>query len=138
MAAQRHLPDNGELPRAERQWRAVTTLGWPLALGTAPLLLALNKYPVCAFLGATGQPCPLCGGTRACAAIVKGDFLAAWQFSPSVMPVLVLAFVHTVQLAYEAWRGRRVGVRWRIGTGLWTGAGVSMLALWGMRLAGWI
>lgn len=131
-------PDAHELPRAERQWRAVTTFTWPAMLGGAPLVLAVNKLPLCIFREATGQPCPLCGGTRACAALVEGDFLAAWQFSPSVMPLLAVAFAHTAQLAYEAWRGRQVGVRWRIGTGLWTGAGVSMLVLWGLRLLGWV
>lgn len=130
-------PDSLELPRAERQWRAVTTLAWPAMLAGAPLLLSrLGDVPICAFRGVTGQPCPLCGGTHACAALVEGNFLAAWQLNPGLMPLLALAFAHTVQLAYEALTARRVSARWRIGARLWAGAGIAMLLLWIMRLSG--
>ena len=133
------LPDCRELPRTERQWRAVTLFAWPAMLGGAPLLLSrLSDVPLCAFRGVTGQPCPLCGGTRACAALVEGNFLAAWQLNPGLMPLLALAFAHTAQLAYEALTARRVSGRWRIGTRLWAGAGIIMLTLWPMRLLGWI
>jgi hypothetical protein len=131
-------PDCDELPRAERQWRAVTTLAWPAVLGGAPLLLSrLSDVPVCAFRGVTGQPCPLCGGTRACAALVDGNFLAAWQLNPGLLMLLALAFAHTAQLAYEALTARRVSERWRIGARLWAGAGIVLLTLWVMRLLGW-
>ena len=133
------LPDSRELPRAERQWRAVTTLAWPAMLGGAPLLLSrLSDVPICAFRGVTGRPCPLCGGTRACAALVEGNFLAAWQLNPGLMPLLALALAHTVQLAYEALAARRVSARWRIGARLWAGAGIAMLLLWIMRLSGFV
>ena len=133
------LPDSLELPRAERQWRAVTTLVWPAMLVAAPLKLSVfSEVPICAFRGVTGQPCPLCGGTRACAALVEGNFLAAWQMNPGLMPLLALAFAHTVQLAYEALTARRVSQRWRIGAQLWKGAGFIFLTLWIMRLLGWV
>jgi hypothetical protein len=123
------------LNAGERQWRAASTLAWPLALGGAPLLLAAS-VPLCAFRQFTGQPCPLCGGTHACAALAQGDFLVAWQASPALLPVLALAFAHTLQLAYEAWRGRAVAEGYRIGTRSWTVAGGAMLALWMARLTG--
>lgn len=138
MAPQAPDTGTGKLAAAERQWRAVTTLGWPLALGGAPLLLQFNSIPLCLFRQTTGQPCPLCGGTRACAALVEGNFLAAWQLSPALMPVLALALAHSVQLGYEAITGRRVAPQWRIGARFWAAAGMIMLILWVARLSGWL
>lgn len=120
----------GLLSEPERQWRSALTLVWPVALLGAPLVLSLGDLPLCAFRHLTGVPCPLCGGTRACAALADGNFIAAWQANPGLMPLLAIAAVHAVQLAYEAWRGRRV-VRWRVGAGAWS-AGIAML------LGGWI
>jgi hypothetical protein len=96
-------PDAAQLTRAERQWRAVPLLGWPLALGAAPLLLATG-VPLCGFRHLTGQPCPLCGGTHACAALAQGDLMVAWQANPGLMPLFVIAAAHAAQLAWEAWR----------------------------------
>jgi hypothetical protein len=118
----------------ERQWRAALTLGWPLALGAAPLLL-LAKVPLCAFRQVTGQPCPLCGGTHACAALAQGDFAAAWQANPGLMPLAALAAVATLQIAWEAWHGRRV-TRWRISPGAWWAGGLFLIGAWGLRLLG--
>ena len=89
----------------ERQWRSALTLGWPLALLGAPLVLSLGDLPLCGFQHVTGLPCPLCGGTRACAALVDGNFLAAWQLNPGLMVLLALAAAHSVQLGFEAWTG---------------------------------
>ena len=130
------MSDATPLPVGERQWRAATTLVWPLALGAAPLLVSLNPVPLCAFRQLTGQPCPLCGGTHACAALVEGNFWAAWQSNPGLMPLLALALVHTMQLAYEAWRGRRVTARWRVSPRWWVGASAFLLCAWAMRLLG--
>jgi hypothetical protein len=111
-------------------------LGWPLALGAAPLLLA-DGLPLCGFRHLTGQPCPLCGGTHACAALAQGDLLAAWQANPGLMPLVVIAAAHAVQLAWEAWRGRRV-TRWRIGPTAWQAGGLFLMGAWGLRLLGWL
>jgi hypothetical protein len=94
----------------------VPLLGWPLALGVAPLLLATG-VPLCGFRHLTGQPCPLCGGTHACAALAQGDLMVAWQANPGLIPLFVIAAAHAAQLAWEAWLGRRV-TRWRIGPSL--------------------
>jgi hypothetical protein len=123
------------LSPADRQWRAAAVLGWPLALGAAPLLLSLGEVPLCAFRQFTGQPCPLCGGTHACAALAQGDVLAAWQANPGLMPLLALAAVAAVQLAWEAWRGRRV-TRWSISPRAWQAGGLFLLGAWGLRLLG--
>ena len=134
----RLVRDSQALGNPERQWRAAVTLGWPLALVGAPVLLSFNTMTLCAFRQLSGKPCPLCGGTHACAALVEGNFLAAWQANPGLMPLLAVALAHSVQLAYEAWTGRRVTRPWRISLRPWVGAGVLLLVLWIIRLGGWI
>jgi len=90
---------------------------------------------LCAFRQLSGLPCPLCGGTHACAALAEGNFLAAWQANPGLMPLLAIAAVHTVQLAFEAWRGQRL-VRWRVGAGAWSVGTALLLGGWILRLLG--
>jgi hypothetical protein len=123
------------LSSPERQWRSALTLAWPLALLGAPAVLSLGDLPLCGFRHVTGLPCPLCGGTRACAALAEGNFLAAWQLNPGLMVLLALAAVHSVQLGFEAWTGRRVQ-RWRIGARAWSAGIVVLLAGWVLRLFG--
>ena len=131
------MPNGQLLDGAQRQWRAALTLGWPLALGGAPILLSVDHFPLCAFRQLSGLPCPLCGGTHACAALAQGDFLAAWQANPGLMPLLAIAAVHAVQLGYEAWSGQRVG-RWRVGAGAWKAGTAVLLGAWVLRLFGQI
>ena len=129
-------PDTGGvLSQAERQWRSVLTLGWPLALLGAPLVLSLGDVPLCGFRHLTGVPCPLCGGTRACAALADGDFWAAWQLNPGLVLLLALAAAHSLQLGVEAWTGRRVQ-RWRICADAWRAGLVVLLISWVLRLLG--
>lgn len=130
-------PFSGDLlSPPERQWRSALTLGWPLALLGAPAVLSLGDLPLCGFRHVTGLPCPLCGGTRACAALADGNFLAAWQLNPGLMVLLALAAAHSVQLGFEAWTGRRVR-RWRIGAGAWRVGLAVLLLAWVLRLAGY-
>ena len=124
------------LPPAERQWRAALALAWPAGLGLAPLMLQWRPLPPCGFLQLTGLPCPLCGGTHACAALAQGDWAAAWQHNPGVLPVLGLAAAHTLLLGMEAWRGRRLQ-SWRIGPRAWQLALGWLTLAWVLRLAGW-
>jgi hypothetical protein len=132
------LPDTANtsanlLSPPERQWRSALTLSWPLALLGAPLVLSLGDLPLCGFQHVTGLPCPLCGGTRACAALADGNFIAAWQLNPGLMVLMAVAAGHSVQLGVEAWTGRRVQ-RWRIGAGAWRVGIVVLLVGWVLRL----
>ena len=111
-------------------------MGWPLALGAAPVLVAMNDVTLCAFRQVTGMPCPLCGGTHACAALLEGNFAGAWQAGPGAVVLLAVALAHSVQLAYEAWVGQEVQPRWRMGKRLWLATGAVVLTLWMMRLTG--
>ena len=63
----------------------------PLGVAAAPAFLALGDLPLCAFKHLTGVDCPLCGGIRTCAALAQGDFYAAWQTNPGLLPLLALA-----------------------------------------------
>ncbi len=125
------------LPGQDRQWRAAICLAWPLAMGAVPVLASLGGLPLCAFRQLTGHPCPLCGGTHACAALLSGDISAAWQANPGVLPLLVVAALHTLLLAREALAGRRLGTpRWL--SWAWAGSGVILLGTWNLRLLGQI
>jgi hypothetical protein len=128
---------SGLLSLPERQWRSALTLGWPMALLGAPLVLSLGDLPLCGFRHVTGLPCPLCGGTRACAALANGSFLEALQLNPGLMVLLTLAAAHSVQLGFEAWTGRRVQ-RWRMGADAWRAGLVVLLAGWVLRLMGFV
>lgn len=127
------MPDGARLARPERQWRAAITLGWPLAIGATTALMSLDGTSLCAFRHLSGQPCPLCGATHACAALLNGDMTAAWQANPGIVPMLVLAAVHTAALALEALSGRRIASDrlWRLA---WSGASSLLVAAWISRL----
>jgi len=43
------------------------------------------RVPRCAFKTLTGLPCPTCGATRACLALVRGDVAAAFVSNPLLM-----------------------------------------------------
>lgn len=55
---------------------------------------------VCPFAIATGHACPLCGGTRAAAALVQGDLTAAWELHPMIFAIAPLAL-----FAWVSWLG---------------------------------
>ncbi|SDE39479.1 Protein of unknown function [Auraticoccus monumenti] len=89
----------------------------------------------CPFLQLTGWECPLCGGTRMGAALLRGDVAAAWYLNPVALVGLgVLAVLSLVWFAQ--WRGVRgpgVPRRWRaalrsvpdaVWTTLWLGGAV--------------
>jgi hypothetical protein len=137
MAAILQLPESRLLGQPERRWRAAICLGLPLAVGVAPVLMSLGNLPLCAFRQLSGLPCPLCGGTHACAALLQGDFLAAWQANPGVLPLLAVAAVHAGVLAFEAVSGRRMGTP-RFWSWVWASAGTILLVAWALRLLGHI
>lgn len=129
------MPDGAKLARPERQWRAAITLGWPMAIGATTALMSFEGSSLCAFRHLSGQPCPLCGATHACAALLNGDMAAAWQANPGILPVLVIAMAHTTTLALEALTGRRVASN-RLWTGAWSGALTLLIGAWILRLLG--
>jgi hypothetical protein len=81
-------------------WRGVVT--WPLLLGAGVYLVSVlaafaggpglpSLLPTCWFSAVTGQPCFLCGGTRASFAWAAGDWARALWLNPLVFTALTLA-----------------------------------------------
>ncbi|HEY5741466.1 MAG TPA: DUF2752 domain-containing protein [Terrimicrobiaceae bacterium] len=61
---------------------------------------------ICAFQGATGLPCPLCGGSRAAQALLRGDLARALDLNVAAIPALVFLLAATIVLGFEAASGR--------------------------------
>jgi hypothetical protein len=91
-----------------------------LVFGVALLILfppeCTGFYPRCPLFTSTGLLCPGCGGTRALAALLHGDFLAAWRDNGLVVALLPFA--------------AGCGVVWivrgevRVPRGVWVGLGI--------------
>jgi uncharacterized protein DUF2752 len=96
------------------------------------LQTAHTTLPACPFYVLTGHPCPFCGGTRAYAAMWRGDVGAAFRF----LPLGPLFFVATFVVAgYAGWAtvtGRRVQVR--IPTWAWMVGGAALALSWSLKL----
>lgn len=94
-------------------------------------LLALLPFPTCLLRLAVGLPCPACGLTRATLAAARLDVAAAVRFHP-LAPALVLLTAAMVVLAFilgdAAWR--------RLVTIVMGAAGVALVVVWALRLAG--
>lgn len=105
------------------------------ALCLAGALLALawvnretgTSVSPCPFRWATGQPCFLCGGTRAALALARGDGAAALRTNPLVavaIPLVLLLGILRVAFGLAPCWG---GISRRV---LWMGAAALVLANW--------
>uniref|UniRef100_A0A832MIZ7 DUF2752 domain-containing protein n=1 Tax=Eiseniibacteriota bacterium TaxID=2212470 RepID=A0A832MIZ7_UNCEI len=65
--------------------------------------------PACALRAASGIACPTCGGTRALAALGRGDLSAAWRLHP--WSLLAPAQVFAAWAAWGLWRAGRLPAR---------------------------
>jgi hypothetical protein len=74
-----------------------------LPLAPAPGFLNLS---VCVFKGTTGLPCPLCGGTRAAQALLRGDFPRAIYLNAAALPAVVAITAIILVFFWEAFSGR--------------------------------
>lgn len=125
------------LAPAERAQRLGLGLAWPLAMAATPQWLRSGVGPGCPFRALTGLPCPLCGGTHACAALVQGDWAGAWAASPGALLLLLLASLWAAQWGLEGLRGQQRVQPWPWGHP-WAllGVAVAVLGLWVLRLLG--
>jgi hypothetical protein len=88
-------------------------------LGAGGVTAAVTLAPVhgeCGFKFLFGAPCPGCGMTRACLALLRGDLGESWRLHPLAIP-LVLACGAALALAvHEGVTGRytfrRLAGRW--------------------------
>lgn len=125
------------LARHERLQRLGLGLALPLAMAATPLWLQQGVGIGCGFRALTGWPCPLCGGTHACAALVQGDWAGAWAFNPGAVGLLLWLLVLAAQALAEGGVGRRRPRRWPWAHPAVAGAvGGGLLLSWAARLAG--
>ena len=126
------------LDGSARRLRLALGLGWPLAMVATPWWLGQGGLGLgCGFRALTGMPCPLCGGTHACAALVQGDWAAAWAASPGALVLLLWLVLLAGQAVVEGAQGRRRVARWP----WWHPAalaavGGGLVLSWVLRLAG--
>ena len=126
------------LDGSARRLRLAFGLGWPLAMAATPWWLGRGGLGLgCGFRALTGMPCPLCGGTHACAALVQGDWAAAWAASPGALVLLLWLVLLAGQAVVEGAQGRRRVARWP----WWHPAalaavGGGLVLSWVLRLAG--
>ncbi len=126
------------LDRGARQLRLALGLGWPLAMAATPWWLGQGGPGLgCGFRALTGLPCPLCGGTHACAALVQGDLTAAWAANPGAVLLLLWLALLAGQAVVEGALGRH-----RVGGWPWwhpavlAAVGGGLVVSWLVRLAG--
>ena len=126
------------LDGSARRLRLAFGLGWPLAMAATPWWLGQDGLGMgCGFRALTGMPCPLCGGTHACAALVQGDWAAAWAANPGALVLLLWLVLLAGQAVVEGAQGRRRVARWP----WWHPAalaavGGGLVLSWVLRLAG--
>lgn len=126
------------LDGSARRLRMAFGLGWPLAMAATPSWLGQGGLGVgCGFRALTGMPCPLCGGTHACAALVQGDWTAAWAASPGALVLLLWLVLLAGQAVIEGAQGRRRVARWPWWhPAVLAAVGGGLVASWVLRLAG--
>lgn len=78
-------------------------------------------YPVCPIHAWTGLLCPGCGGTRAVAALLRGQFAEAWRWNQLVVAGTPLAIAYG---SFVAVRGRWV----QVPRGVWFGVSLAAAA----------
>jgi hypothetical protein len=101
----------------------------PLLLTFLAVKPATTGPTICPFALITGHACPLCGGTRAAAALIQGDAALAWSLHPMVFMLAPLALA-----GWFAWLGTTRGW-WKppsptVMNRLTLGLGVAALAVW--------
>ena len=90
-------------------------------VGAAGIWPALPLHPpmACPLRSLTGIPCPLCGMTRACVAVMHGHLGASLAFNPAGVLVVVAAVVAVLRPQWVS----------RLRIPMWT-AVVALGALW--------
>ncbi len=105
-------------------------------------LFFLLDMPLCPTRFVLGLPCPGCGFTRATNALLHGQPLSAWLYHPLVFVLLPLLSVIAYQETWRALKPARSGGLPRLLDAIpgrvWAGIGLVMIAVWGLRLSGYL
>lgn len=108
---------------SKKEEKSLYILGWML-LGAAAVLAGVTRgFPMqmkifslpCIFWELTGYYCPGCGGTRACAALFRGEIVRSFLCHPVVVYTAVVFAWYMISHTIEyLTRGRlAVGMRYR-------------------------
>ena len=103
-------PEALDVPSRRVRWIVVVTIPVFLAAFTAFPLGALpaSRIPVCGFHLLSGLPCPLCGGTRAAQAALRGDWAMALYLNPLALVVVTALIFFVATALTELILGRTV------------------------------
>ncbi len=126
----------GAAAGASRKLRPALLVWGVVAAGLAAVwLIPLESLPTaCLMRRMTGVPCPTCGVGRSLHALLHGDIPASLHYHPLLLPFLVLGLLWWAAVAAPARRaGRRVPAR--LQAAVLAAAGVSLLAVWLVRVA---
>lgn len=105
-------------------------VGWLAAAAWIP-----NVW-VCPFLAVTGLPCPGCGMSRACLALLAGDFEGAMRLHPRAWMVMALAGICGLAAALpeKPRKGLVRGLAYAEQRGASLLLAATMIGLWAFRL----
>jgi hypothetical protein len=97
--------------------RRIAAAGWAAGLAAAALMLRTFPpshyafYPSCPIRSVTGLLCPGCGGTRAIAALLRGDLVKAWRLNALVVAMVPLWLAYGLGMLRRTWHGEPAWVR---------------------------
>ena len=74
--------------------------------GSAAAVSLAPVHAACGFRVVTGAPCPGCGMTRACLALLRGDVAASFSLHPMAIPVALVAAAALALAVHEGATGR--------------------------------
>lgn len=93
----------------------------------APMVETLS--PGCFFYSLTHVKCPGCGGTRACTALLQGDWLATLRWNAFWLPTAIVLGILYVQGWLNAYSKQDSYPRWnKIRAGIYRIYGIGVLA----------
>lgn len=108
-------------------------------LGAGAVAAVAALAPVhgeCGFKFLFGAPCPGCGMTRACLAVVRGDLGESWRLHPLAVPVLLGCAAAVALAVHEGATGRntfrRVAGRWATTAAI--AFLVAFMVVWALRV----
>ena len=71
-------------------------------------------YSLCPSVVLTGLPCPGCGLTRAAFAVLRGDFLRAWELHPFIFVIGIYIVAYCI-MRYALLKDTNIMNKWLLG-----------------------
>ncbi|MBO2456651.1 DUF2752 domain-containing protein [Actinomadura violacea] len=111
-----------------RRLRIVAVAG--LVAGALMAVFGLPPIALHSPLRLIGMVCPLCGGTRAVQALMRGDVVTAWHYNPLAFVVVPGALLVLARWGVGLATGRWVNVRVLRPAVFWTLVALLVAVLW--------